>query len=317
VSSPTLPSVLVIGGTGYIGSHLLKRLPTRASRITALGRQPVDIQNALPMVEYVKGDYTDTETLIPLLSCHDIIVQLAYATVPNTSFNDPLADLQQNLTPAVRLFTEVAARKKRLVLVSSGGTVYGEATCLPIAETHPTRPISPYGVTKLTLENYAHLFAVTHGLEYVCVRPANAYGPGQRPFVGQGFIATAIASAMRGQSIKIFGKRGTIRDYLYITDLAEGIAQLLTEGKPSESYNLGSGLGMSNQDVIDALMPLLAEFGHELRVEHMPERPFDVKANVLDIQKMISLIGWKPHVSFAQGLRSTYEWLANQKSLTM
>jgi UDP-glucose 4-epimerase len=164
---------------------------------------------------------------------------LAYATVPNTSFNDPLADLQQNLPPVVGLFTEVAARKKRLILVSSGGTIYGEAPVLPIAEEQTAHPISPYGVTKLTLENYAYLYAATHGLNYVCVRPANAYGPGQRPFIGQGFISTAIGSVMRGQPITIYGERGTVRDYLYITDLVEGIARLLTLGEPSQAYNLG------------------------------------------------------------------------------
>jgi len=284
----------------------------RAAHITALGRTHVKTDVIPTNVEFVRGDFTDTRLFKRLLDQHDIIVHLAYATVPNTSFDDPLGDLQQNLAPAVRLFTETATHKKKLILVSSGGTVYGEATKLPIPEDHPTRPISPYGVTKLTLENYAYLFAMTHGLQFVCVRPSNAYGPGQRPFVGQGFIATAMASAMKGESIKIFGRRGAVRDYLYITDLAEGIACLLSEGQPSQTYNLGSGQGMSNMDVIESLIPLLREFGHELKVEHLPERPFDVKANVLDINKVSILTGWKPKVSFEQGLRSTYEWLSRQ-----
>ena len=113
--------------------------------------------------------------------------------MPNTSFDNPLSDLLQNLPPTVQLFSEAADRGVKLVLVSSGGTVYGEAIKLPICETHPTKPISPYGVTKRTLENYAYLYAATHGLKFVCVRPANAYGVGQRAFVGQGFISTAMA----------------------------------------------------------------------------------------------------------------------------
>jgi len=98
--------------------------------------------------------------------------------------------LLENLPPTVQLFAEVAASGRKLVFVSSGGTVYGEASKLPIREDHPTKPISPYGVTKLTLESYAHLYAVTHGLKFVCVRPANAFGPGQKPFTGQGFMPT-------------------------------------------------------------------------------------------------------------------------------
>jgi UDP-glucose 4-epimerase len=299
--------VLLIGGAGYIGRNLLPCLRGRVNGITVLGRRQVDSANAAADVAYVSGDFADAKILLPLLDKHDIIVHLAYATVPNTSFNDPLADLLQNLPSSVRLFTEIAARGKRLVLLSSGGTIYGEALSLPIAEDQPARPISPYGVTKLTLEHYAQLYAVTHGLQFTCIRPSNPYGPGQRPFAGQGFIATAMASAMRGQPVKVFGERGTIRDYVYISDLAAGIADLLTLGKPSHAYNIGSGEGRSNMDAIDAMWPLMREFGHALQVEHLPERPFDVKANVLDTKKIGELTGWKPEVTFEQGLRLTYD----------
>jgi len=209
----------------------------------------------------------------------------------------------------VQLFSEVADRGGKLVLVSSGGTVYGEAIKLPIREDHPTKPISPYGVTKLTLENYAHLYAVTHGLQFVCIRPANAFGVGQRPFVGQGFISTAMASAMRGQPIKIFGQNGTIRDYIYVSDLASGIVSALEHGHLSETYNLGSGIGLSNLEVIEVFKPLMQEIGCEVQVENLPERAFDVKANVLDSSKLQEHTGWKLQVEFDDGLRRTREWL--------
>ena len=307
MTGATLPSVLLIGGNGYIGRHLTKCLAGQASQLTVLGRTAAPPAGA--QVHHVQGDYTDPALLGPLLDAHDTIVHLAYATVPNTSFNDPLADLQQNLPPVVRLFTEIAARGKKLLLVSSGGTVYGEALRLPIAEDQPARPISPYGVTKLTLENYAHVYAVTHGLRYVCVRPANAYGPGQRPFIGQGFVSTAMASAMSGQTVRVFGERGTIRDYLYVTDVADGIARLLAGGEVSQTYNLGSGEGLSNMDVMEAMQPLLDAHGHRLQVEHLPERSFDVRANVLDSSKLRTLTGWQPRVTFRQGLEKTHQWL--------
>ena len=176
------------------------------------------------------------------------------------------------------------------MLVSSGGTVYGEANELPVPETHPTKPISPYGVTKLTLENYAYLYAATHGLKFVCVRPTNAYGVGQRPFGGQGFIATALASTMHGQAIKIFGQNGTVRDYIYVSDLASGIVSALEKGCLSETYNLGSGVGLSNMDVINAIFPLMKAIGCDICVENLPERTFDVEANVLDSTKLQELI---------------------------
>jgi UDP-glucose 4-epimerase len=229
--------------------------------------------------------------------------------VPNTSFENPLADLLQNLPSTVQLFSEAAERGVKLVLVSSGGTVYGEAVELPINESHPTKPISPYGVTKLTLENYAYLYAATHGLKFVCVRPANAYGVGQRPFVGQGFISTAMASAMRGEPIKIFGQNGTVRDYIYVSDLASGIVSVLECGHLSEIYNLGSSIGVSNRDVIQSISPLIKQLGFDVRVEHLPERAFDVKANVLDSTKLRSHTDWNVQVDLSEGLNMTFEWL--------
>jgi len=302
-------NTLVIGGAGYIGAHLAHQLVATGRRVTVLGRRMTPA-HALPQeVAYVSGDFAELEVITGLLDRHHEVIDLAYASVPNTSFEDPLADLLQNLPPMVQLFPEVAARGGKLLLVSSGGTVYGEAIQLPIAETHPTRPISPYGVTKLTVENYAHLYAKTHGLQFVCLRPANAYGVGQRPHAGQGFISTAMASAMRRAPIKIFGPIGTVRDYLYVSDLATGIVRTLEAGRLLETYNLGSGLGYSNMDVIQAMTPIMKKCGGEVQVEHLPERAFDVKANVLDSTKLRSDTGWKPEVEFDRGLELTCEWL--------
>ena len=304
-------STLVIGGAGYIGTHLVPMLLSTGRQVTALGRKAIPA-HALPEgATYVEGDFGQGDLLRRLLDKHHEVIHLAYATVPNTSFESPLADLLQNLPPTVQLFSEAAARGRKLVFVSSGGTVYGEAVELPIHEDHPAKPISPYGVTKLTLENYAYLYSVTHGLKYMCIRPANAYGVGQRPFVGQGFISTAMASVMRGKPIIIFGQNGTVRDYLYVSDLAAGIVSALERGKLSETYNIGSGIGRSNRDVIDAFAPLMQEIGCEVRIENLPERLFDVKANVLDSTKLRLHTGWKPQIEFSQGLRLTREWLRN------
>jgi UDP-glucose 4-epimerase len=302
-------NTLVIGGAGYIGTKILSLLIASGRQVTVLGRSAMP-RNKLPEgVEYIAGDFSQHKLICKLLDRSQEVVYLAYATVPNTSFENPLADLLQNLPPTVQLFSESAIRGVKLILVSSGGTVYGEAIELPIRETHQTKPISPYGVTKLTLENYAYLYAATHGLKFVCVRPANAYGEGQRPFVGQGFISTAMASSIRAIPIKIFGHHGTVRDYLYVNDLAAGIFSVLQYGHLSETYNLGSGLGMTNLEVIKAFEPFLNDDGYKVQIEHLPERLFDVKANVLDSTKLKTHTGWQPKVDFIDGLRLTYEWL--------
>lgn len=302
-------NTLVIGGAGYIGAHLVPQLIATGRSVTVLGRSLKPRYELPAGVVYVAGDFAQHELISRLLEGHQEVIHLAYATVPNTSFESPLADLLQNLPPTVQLFSEAADRGVKLVLVSSGGTVYGEAVELPILETHHTKPISPYGVTKLTLENYAYLYAATHGLKFVCVRPANAYGVGQQPFMGQGFIATAMASAMRCKPIKIFGQHGAVRDYLYVSDLASGIVSALEHGHLSETYNLGSGIGMSNLDVIKEIESWMYKIGCKVQLENLPERAFDVKVNVLDSTKLQKHSGWQPKIDFVEGLRLTYEWL--------
>ena len=289
--------------------HLIPELLNTGRRVTCVGRSKIPRHDLPKEVNYVSGDFAQDEFIARLLDKHQEIIHLAYATVPNTSFENPLADLLQNLPPTVSLFSEVAKRNAKLVLVSSGGTVYGEVIHMPIEESHPTRPISPYGVTKLTLENYAYLYAATQGLKFVCVRPANAYGVGQKPSLGQGFISTAISSILNGKSVRIYGENGTIRDYLYVSDVASGIVSALERGSLSETYNLGSGIGRSNLDVIAALVPLMKEIGCNISLEKLDERPFDVKSNVLSSNKLHEHTEWAAKVDFASGLRRTLEWL--------
>jgi UDP-glucose 4-epimerase len=306
-------NTLVIGGAGYIGSHLVSQLVATGRQITVLGRSVTPHYELPEDIDYIQGDFAQLELISQLLDTHQEVIHLAYATVPNTSFENPLADLLQNLQQTVQLFSEMADRGAKLILVSSGGMVYGEAEELPIRETHPTRPISPYGATKLTLESYAYLYAKTHGLQFICVRPSNAYGSGQRPFIGQGFIATAIESSLQGSPIKVFGPCGTIRDYLYVSDIASGIISALKHGRLSETYNIGSGIGLSNLDVIESITPLMREIGCQLLVEHQLERPFDVKANVLDSTKLQIDTGWRPQIGFLEGLVTTRDWLIGRK----
>lgn len=302
-------STLLIGGAGYIGSHLVRQLLATGRGVTVLGRSVMPRYSLPAGVTYTVGDFAQTDLLSRLLRAHQEVIHLAYATVPNTSFENPLADLLQNLPPTIQLFAEAAKHGVKLILVSSGGTVYGEAVELPMREAHPTKPISPYGVTKLTLENYAYLYAATHGLKFVCVRPANAYGVGQRPFVGQGFIATVMASMLKELPIKIYGQPGTIRDYLYVSDLSAGIVSALEQGHLAETYNLSSGVGLSNLDVVEACSSLLSKVTRARKIENLPARAFDVKVNILDSSKLRLHTGWIPQVCFDEGLRQTYDWL--------
>ena len=300
---------LLIGGSGFIGKHLTRKLIASGRSVTVLGRNIPLEENRVAGGSYIEGNFSNAVLIGKLVARHDEVIHLAYNSRPNTSFDAPMADLMENLPPALQLFEAAARCNVKLLLVSSGGTVYGDAASIPITEDHPTHPISPYGVTKLALEKYATLYAITKGLKVIIVRPSNPYGEGQLPFIGQGFIATALGNAFRGNEITIFGKNGGVRDYIYIEDMVDGIVAVLDKGLLTHSYNIGSGIGISNLQLVDQFRLLFSEFGGEIHVRHMPERPFDVKINVLDCAKLHKL-GWAPRVDINDGLRRTFNWLS-------
>ncbi|HLZ33374.1 MAG TPA: NAD-dependent epimerase/dehydratase family protein [Nitrospira sp.] len=302
----------VIGGAGFLGSHVVEALALRQRRVTVVGRMPVPARPLPRGVRYIPGDYGEKAFLLETLKGVDEIINLSYSTVPSTSFDDPVRDILANLPAAVNLFEVASALGvERVVIVSSGGTVYGQAERLPIVEEHPTNPISPYGVTKLAIEKYGHMFMKLEGLPVVTVRPSNAYGERQRPFAGQGFVATAMASILRDQEIVLYGDSGTVRDYVHATDVATGIVAALESGKPGVKYNIGSGEGRSNRDVLDAIYPLAQAAGLKPRITTRPARQFDVEANVLDCGKLRHDTGWETKMPFRVGVERTWRWFMN------
>ena len=197
---------------------------------------------------------------------------------------------------------------RKIVVISSGGTVYGPAQDVPIVEAHPTNPISPYGVTKLAIEKYGLMFMKLKGLPVVTVRPANAFGEQQKPFTGQGFVATAMASVLRRKDLFLYGDPGTIRDYIHVSDVATGIVAALELGNPGSLYNIGSGEGRSNKDILDAIYPFAQAAGLEPKVNILPFRQFDVESNILDSGKLKQETGWAAMVPFNVGIEQTWNW---------
>ena len=299
----------VIGGAGFIGRHLTRLLVASGRRVRVLGRSATPSRPLPPSVQYQAGDYGDRELLKQWLAGADEVIDLAYGTVPQTSYIDPLFDIRSNLPPTVTLLQEAGAVGiRRLVIVSSGGTIYGQASALPIREDHPTEPISPYGITKLTQEKYAMMAGRCNGLPVVIARPGNAYGDEQRAFSGQGFIATAIQSVIKGAPLVMYGEPGTIRDYVHVTDVATGIMAVLERGDACNAYNIGTGIGSSNRDVLDLIEPLAKAAGHAMEVQVQSPRRFDVAVNVLDSTRLHLASGWRPKIALAEGIQKA--WLA-------
>ncbi|PSB36660.1 NAD-dependent epimerase/dehydratase family protein [Aphanothece minutissima] len=308
---------IVIGGAGFIGSLVSQALIASGREVTVVGRRPPGAHTAALRCTYRCADLGNRAQMREILEPGCEVIDLAYATVPKTSYGDPVFDLLANLPGSVGLLEEaMAAGVRRLLLVSSGGTVYGPPSVLPITESHPTAPISPYGITKLTIDHYALMFHHTRDLPVVVVRPANAYGVQQRSRTGQGFLAAAIDAILSHREIEIYGEAGTIRDYIHVTDVASGILAALDCGGDGEIYNLGTGIGASNLDVMAMLRPLAEAAGHSIQVRHLPSRRFDVEANVLDAGKLRLASGWRPDVSLQQGLAEMWDHALTMSSAT-
>jgi UDP-glucose 4-epimerase len=308
---------LVIGGAGFIGSQVSNLLVETGRDVYVLGRHPDPARELSKKATYIMGDFNNRVVLRSILADTNEVIDLAYSTVPKTSFDDPLYDILSNLPPGVALLQEsTQINLKKMVYVSSGGTVYGKANLLPIDETHPTNPISPYGITKLAMEKYVGMFTLAYGLPIAIARPSNAYGEYQAAFTGQGFIATAILSILQGKKVDVYGKQGTIRDYLHTFDIAQGIVSILEYGEAGQSYNIGSGVGRNNMEVLAAINPLALQAGCSLELEILPKRTFDVPINILSSQKLYSVSGWQPKISFDEGIQRVWSGFLKQFGTT-
>jgi UDP-glucose 4-epimerase len=193
---------------------------------------------------------------------------------------------------------------RRVVYVSSGGTVYGRAARLPVAEDDLTDPLCAYGVSKLAVEKYVALFHHLYGLEYCILRPGNAYGPGQDPARGQSAPTVFAHRVLAGEPVVIWGDGRAVRDYLHVDDMVEAVARVLAyQPLPAgpRVFNVGTGRGTSLAELVALCGKVL---GKTPRVEYTPGRALDVPANVLDPRRLSQITGWTPRVSLPEGIES-------------
>jgi UDP-glucose 4-epimerase len=306
-----MSKVLLIGGNGFIGRHLGHLLLTMGYGITVLTRSLVLDNSRIKGVNYVVGDYRDTDYLDSLICNSTHVVHLAYESLNLSAHTDMDSELERNIRP-VEQITRICLRHniEKLIVLSSGGTVYGDPTIAqPLTEIMSADPISIYGNSKLFIERIALLAYHRQGLPVCVVRPANAYGPGQLPFKGQGLIATAFGCAYLGREVLMFGEGDAIRDYIHVIDVARGIGAVLTCGVPGQIYNIGTGIGTSINNLIHHyIAPLAAESGYEVRVSRQTPRGVDVSYNVLNSEKLQKLDGRVP-IYLNEGLVSTWDWV--------
>jgi len=299
-------NILLIGGGGFIGSGLSNFFKETGHTISIIDQHPRMVKRHYSLLQL------GWDRIIKELQKDKswIIIDLAYASVPGTSFVDPIKDFTDNLYLINKNLEAVNQLDvSKYIYISSGGTVYGNPSKDLIDEETQNFPLSPYGITKMACERYVNLYRELYGLNTIILRPSNVYGPGQIPFRGQGLISTALGLAYKNEPIKIFGHGTAIRDYIFIDDFCKAVSDIINHAPSGEIYNVSAGLGSNINDIVALLNNVITQDGYILLTEQLPERPFDVKSNVLDNTKLRMLNNWIPTTDLEEGIKQTWQWI--------
>jgi UDP-glucose 4-epimerase len=304
---------LLLGGGGFLGSHLCDALLARDYSVRIFERPNLqryrkftDDEN----VEWVDGDFTNEEDVASAVSGCDTIYHLVSTTLPQSSNDNPVYDVETNVVSTLRLL-EVARQTKvrKIIFISSGGTVYGVPLKLPISEGHPTNPLCSYGIHKLAIEKYLFLYKKLHGLDYCVLRLANPYGERQRPTAVQGAVSVFLYKALLNEEVVIWGDGSVVRDYIYVGDAVDAMVKAIDYDGDMRTFNIGSGNGHSLNEILAEIERFLER---PVKFRYTPGRSIDVPANVLNIERAWNLLHWRPNLTFREGLERTLEWLTKK-----
>lgn len=303
-------NALVVGGNGFIGSHLVDKLIEYEWKVTVLDLHERRYDLMPSKVRFIRGDLSQDYLVREALIDVDVVFHLAWATIHEISNRDPAADVHANLIPSIHLVEACnQASVRRVVFTSSGGTVYGQTQQLPIPETHLQNPINAYGITKLAVEKYLQMFNHLYGLEYVILRPSVPYGPRQNPLGRQGAVAVFLYRVANGLPITIWGDGSITRDYFYVSDLAEAlVASAERDLDRHHIFNIGGAEEVSLLQLIDYVETTVKK---KAIVEYHPARKFDAPRIVLDTHLANQGLNWHPSVPIAQGIAQTWAWMAS------
>jgi UDP-glucose 4-epimerase len=300
-------TLLITGGAGFIGSHLAEEALAQGERVVvvdnlATGRREnvpagaifLERDLAAPGLEEILGDYR-----VEVVSHH-----AAQANV-RVSVGDPVHDVEANVVAGVKLLQACRrAGVRRILFASSGGTVYGEQERFPCDEEHPLRPLSPYGCSKLAVEQFLGAYQRIGELDPVILRYANVYGPRQDPLGEAGIVAILAEKFLAGEPPKIFGDGLQTRDYVYVADIA-AIHRAAIENWTPGVYNVGTTVETSLVDLYDMVA---AGLGCSTPRQHLPANRAELTRNSLDPARLERAFGLRPRTTLAEGLPPTLAW---------
>ncbi|MBQ9663795.1 MAG: NAD-dependent epimerase/dehydratase family protein [Oscillospiraceae bacterium] len=305
-------NIILLGAAGFIGTNLtlaLARDPENC--ITVVSRRQKSFADVeamgFPNVRFVETDLVAEPAYDRLLKGQDVVYHLMSTTVPTTSNRQISEELSANVILSAQLFEACAAEHvKKVVFISSGGTVYGKAASCPLHEDTPTDPITSYGIQKLTIEKLLYLYHHMYGFDYRIIRLANPYGPYQRPNGVLGAVTTFTYRALAHEPITVYGNGSVVRDFIYIDDAVRGILAIAEGNDAHRVFNLGSGRGTSIREVLDTIR---RELGLEPEIIWQEGRPVDVPVNYLDISRFENAYGRLHPLPLDAGIRKTAAFL--------
>ena len=299
--------VLITGGSGFLGQNLIRHLSRNGYQTVCLDRYEASFLQECN-TEFVQGDISEDKQLMGFLEGVDVVIHLACTILPQMSNSDPYFDLMTNVGGTLSLLdSAVKNNVKKLIFLSSGGTVYGVPQTVPIREDHPTNPTCSYGISKLMIEKYLRLYRNLHGLNSCAVRLSNPYGPYQRVKSAQGVIPVFCYKALTDQPIEIWGDGSVKRDFIYVDDVVSAITKLIeTEESFPFELNIGSGIAQSLNDLLDLISKVT---GKKLDRRYTPGRAFDVPINILDTSLAQKTLQWKTEFSLKEGLERTVAYI--------
>lgn len=308
--------IIVTGGAGFIGSHLVDRLVALGAKVVVIDNLSTgnleNIRHNLGSIEFIEDTINNTERLTEIFKgAYGVLHQAAIPSVPK-SLLDPLASHEANSKGTLSVFTAAHKANLRRVVYASSSSVYGDTETLPKVESLPTNPLSPYAVQKLTMELYAKIFFNLYKLETVGLRYFNVFGPRQNPHSEYSAVIPKFINLIKNnQSPHINGDGEHTRDFTYISNVVDANIQALTADRGfGESYNIATGNRISLNQLIEKIN---AQLGVSIVPEYGPARAGDIKDSFADISKARKVLGYEPKVSFDEGLKMTIDWF--KKSL--
>jgi UDP-glucose 4-epimerase len=302
--------ILITGGAGFIASNIADAYLADGHEVAILDSLITGFQHNIPtQAKFYNTDIRDADGVGKAFDDFrpDVVSHHAAQLDVRKAVADPVYDADVNIGGGVNvLLSAVRVGSQRILFSSTGGAIYGEPEYLPVVESHPCRPESPYGLTKFTYENYLRIWSNLHGITPVILRYANVYGPRQTAHGEAGVVAIFAGLLLDNKACKIFGDGTMTRDYVYVGDVVNANRAALTKGD-KEIVNIGTGQETTTREVFDAVRAAVGSGPEE--PEYLPERPGEVKKICLDNGRARKVLDWRPEVGFRDGVRRTVEAL--------